>query len=131
MRGGAPFKEARGSKASTLSAKIAVTSWGPGGNWGLNELAADPTSRRLIAHCRAVRPTEGTPLVKLGLVALDGTKLRVSASRRKAISYGRLGPKVEQLEAEVAAILAEAEAEAILDVPESYTGKFLREVLRP
>ena len=49
-------------------------------------------------------------LVKLGRVALDGTKLRASASRHRAMSYGRLGPKIEQLEAEVAAILAEAEA---------------------
>ncbi|NIA25894.1 MAG: transposase, partial [Gammaproteobacteria bacterium] len=49
-------------------------------------------------------------LVKLGRVALDGTKLRASASRHKAMSYGRLGPRIEQLEAEVAAILAEAEA---------------------
>jgi transposase len=49
-------------------------------------------------------------LVKLGRVALDGTKLRASASRRKAMSYGRLGPRIEQLRDEVAAILAEAEA---------------------
>jgi transposase len=49
-------------------------------------------------------------LVKLGRVALDGTKLRASASRHKAMSYDRLGPRIEQLEAEVAAILADAEA---------------------
>jgi len=49
-------------------------------------------------------------LVKLGRVALDGTKLRASASKHKAMSYDRLGPRIEQLEAEVAAILAEAEA---------------------
>jgi hypothetical protein len=49
-------------------------------------------------------------LVKLGRVALDGTKLRASASRHKAMSYDRLGPRIAQLEAEVAAILAEAEA---------------------
>lgn len=49
-------------------------------------------------------------LVSLGRVALDGTKLRASASRRKAMSYGRLGPRIEQIEAEVAAILADAEA---------------------
>ncbi|MDA8265975.1 MAG: IS1182 family transposase [Actinomycetota bacterium] len=49
-------------------------------------------------------------LVKLGRVALDGTKLRASASRHKAMSHDRLGPKIEQLQAEVAAILAEAEA---------------------
>ena len=49
-------------------------------------------------------------LVKLGRVALDGTKLRASASRHKAMSYSRLGPRIAQLEAEVAAILADAEA---------------------
>ncbi len=48
--------------------------------------------------------------MKLGRVALDGTKLRASANKHKAMSYDRLGPKIEQLEAEVAAILAEAEA---------------------
>jgi transposase len=49
-------------------------------------------------------------LVTLGRVALDGTKLRASASRHKAMSYGRLGPRIEQIQAEVAAILADAEA---------------------
>jgi transposase len=52
----------------------------------------------------------GAGLVALGRVALDGTKLRASASRHKAMSYDRLGSRVEQLEGEVAAILAEAEA---------------------
>jgi len=52
----------------------------------------------------------GAGLVKLGRVALDGTKLRASASRHKAMSHDRLGPRIGQLEAEVAAILAEAEA---------------------
>lgn len=49
-------------------------------------------------------------LVKLGRVALDGTKLRASASRHKAMSYSRLGPRIEHLEAEVGSMLAEAEA---------------------
>jgi transposase len=48
-------------------------------------------------------------LVKLGRVALDGTKLRASASRHKAMSYDRLTSRIPQLEAEVAAMLAEAE----------------------
>lgn len=48
-------------------------------------------------------------LVSLGRVALDGTKLRASASRHKAMSHERLGPRIEALEAEVAAMLAEAE----------------------
>ena len=49
-------------------------------------------------------------LVKLGRVALDGTKLRASASRHKAMSYDRLTGRIPQVEAEVAAMLAEAEA---------------------
>jgi transposase len=51
----------------------------------------------------------GAGLVKLGRVALDGTKLHASASSHKAMSYDRLGPKIEQLEAEVKDLLAEAE----------------------
>lgn len=49
-------------------------------------------------------------LVKLGRVALDGTKLRASASRHKAMSYDRLGPKIADYEAQVKALLEEAEA---------------------
>src|ERR1035437_10464247 len=49
-------------------------------------------------------------LLRLGRVALDGTKLRASASRHKAMSYDRMGPRLEELEAQVAAMLAEAEA---------------------
>lgn len=48
-------------------------------------------------------------LVKLGRVALDGTKLRASASPHKAMSYDRLGSRIAKVEAEVAAMLAEAE----------------------
>ena len=49
-------------------------------------------------------------LVRLGRVALDGTKLRASASKHKAMSHDRMGPRIEELEAQVAAMLAEAEA---------------------
>ena len=49
-------------------------------------------------------------------VALDGTKLRASASRHKAMSYDRIGPQIEELEAQVAALLAEAEAK---DLPKT------------
>ena len=49
-------------------------------------------------------------LVSLGRVALDGTKLRASASRHKAMSYDHMNKKIEQLRAEVGEILAEAEA---------------------
>ncbi len=49
-------------------------------------------------------------LVKLGHVALDGTKLAANASLHKAMSYGRMGPEEERLRAEVKAWLERAEA---------------------
>jgi transposase len=48
-------------------------------------------------------------LAKLGHVALDGTKVRASASRHKAMSYERMCSAEEQLAEEVAALLREAE----------------------
>ena len=49
-------------------------------------------------------------LVKLGRVALDGTKIKANASKHKAMSYGRMPEREAALAAKVAAILAEAEA---------------------
>ncbi len=47
-------------------------------------------------------------LVKLGHVALDGTKVRANASRHKAMSYGRMKEKEAQLQAEVDELLRRA-----------------------
>jgi hypothetical protein len=47
-------------------------------------------------------------LVKLGHVALDGTKVKANASKHKAMSYERMGEKEKQLQEEVEALLAEA-----------------------
>jgi hypothetical protein len=49
-------------------------------------------------------------LIKLGRIALDGTKLDASASKHTAMSYGRLVTRIPEVEAEVARLLAEAEA---------------------
>ncbi len=49
-------------------------------------------------------------LVKLGHVALDGTKVRANASKHKAMSYGRMKKKRAELEAEVKELMAKAEA---------------------
>jgi transposase len=49
-------------------------------------------------------------LVKLGRVALDGTKLKANASKHKAMSYARMTEREAPLAAQVAAILDEAEA---------------------
>jgi transposase len=48
-------------------------------------------------------------LVTLGHVALDGTKVWANASKHKAMSYGRMGEAERTLEAEVAALLAQAQ----------------------
>jgi transposase len=49
-------------------------------------------------------------LVKLGHVALDGTKVKAHASKHKAMSYARMQKSVAELEAEVRRLLGEAEA---------------------
>jgi transposase len=48
--------------------------------------------------------------MKLGRVSLDGTKVKANASKHKAMSYGRMKEKQQQLREEVKRILAEAEA---------------------
>jgi transposase len=47
-------------------------------------------------------------LVKLGHVALDGTKVKANASKHKAMSYERMGEAEKKLEEEVQALLREA-----------------------
>ncbi len=49
-------------------------------------------------------------LVKLGHVAVDGTKLQANASKHKAMSYGRMRGAEETLKAEVEELLKRAEA---------------------
>src|SRR5680860_870734 len=60
-------------------------------------------------------------MVSLGQVALDGTKVRANASRRKAMSYARLTEKQKILADEVSALLAEADA--IDDAEDARFGK--------
>ena len=49
-------------------------------------------------------------LVKLGHVAIDGSKFQANASKHKAMSYNRMEEKEKQLRAEVEKLLAQAEA---------------------
>lgn len=59
---------------------------------------------------QVLRLCEKAGLVRLGHVALDGTKFRANASKHKAMSYGRMEEKIQELEAQVEELLAEAEA---------------------
>ena len=49
-------------------------------------------------------------LVKLGHVALDGTKVKANASKHKAMSYARMEKSAAELRAEVERMLQQAEA---------------------
>lgn len=53
---------------------------------------------------------EKAGLVKLGHVALDGSKIKANASKHKAMSYERMEKRARELEAEVAKWLSSAEA---------------------
>jgi transposase len=57
-------------------------------------------------------------LLKLGTVALDGTKVHANASRHSALSYEHASRIEAQLKAEVAQLLALAEAADTADVPD-------------
>ena len=48
--------------------------------------------------------------MKLGRISLDGTKIKANASKHKAMSYGRMKEKQQQLNEEVKQLLAQAEA---------------------
>lgn len=48
-------------------------------------------------------------LVKLGHVALDGTKIKANASKHQAMSYERMCAKEKELEQEVARLLEQAQ----------------------
>ena len=55
-------------------------------------------------------------VLKLGTVALDGTKIHANASRHSALSYERAGQIDAQLQGEVADLMAKAEAADQSDV---------------
>jgi len=57
-----------------------------------------------------VRLAQTMGLAGLGRVSVDGTKVRANASKRKAMSYGRMVKEERRLQAEIAGLLEEAEA---------------------
>jgi transposase len=58
---------------------------------------------------QALQLCQKAGLVKLGQVAIDGTKIQGNASKHKAMSYGRRGETEEKLKAEVEQLLRRAE----------------------
>jgi transposase len=73
---------------------------------------------------QVVRLAREIGLVKLGTIAVDGTKVKANASRHKAMSYGHMLKAEAELKAQIDALLAKARAadeaeknEPELDIP--------------
>jgi transposase len=69
---------------------------------------------------QVVRLAREMGLVKLGTIAVDGTKIKANASRHKAMSYGRMQTMEVELKAQIAALLKKAAStdEAEKDEPD-------------
>src|SRR5674476_765014 len=57
---------------------------------------------------QVVRLAREMGLVKLGTIAVDGTKIKANASRHKAMSYGRMQAAEIELKAQIAALVQKA-----------------------
>src|SRR5580698_9330265 len=57
-------------------------------------------------------------VLKMGTIGLDGTKIHANASRHSALSYEQAGKIEAQLKAEVADLMAKAEAADAADLPD-------------
>jgi transposase/IS5 family transposase len=57
---------------------------------------------------QVVRLAREMGLVKLGTIAVDGTKIKANASRHKAMSYGRMQTTEMELKAQIAALVQKA-----------------------
>ncbi len=57
---------------------------------------------------QVVRLAREMGLVKLGTIAVDGTKIKANASRHKAMSYGRMQTTEIELKAQIAALVQKA-----------------------
>lgn len=73
---------------------------------------------------QVVKLAQECGLVRLGTIAVDGTKLKANASKHKAMSYGRMQAAEAELKAQIDALLARAaqadkaeEHEPELDIP--------------
>ena len=58
---------------------------------------------------QVVQIAKGSGLIKLGRIAIDGTKIKANASRHKAMSYDRMKLEEKRLEKEIADLLKQAE----------------------
>ncbi|MGH9412831.1 MAG: IS1182 family transposase [Terriglobales bacterium] len=85
------------------------------GNFPAHRTIADFRRQHLAAFeglfVQVVRIAREAGVRKLGKLAVDGTKLKANASKRKAMSYGRMRTEEERLRAEIAALTKRAQRE--------------------
>jgi transposase len=62
------------------------------------------------AFVQLLRLAQASGLLRLGVVALDGTKIGAAAAKRRTVSYEQLESQVSQLRAQVEGLLERAEA---------------------
>ena len=58
---------------------------------------------------QVLRLAQAAGLVRLGTIAVDGTKIQGNASRHKAMSYGYMTKEVGRLRAEIDELLKQAQ----------------------
>ena len=81
---------------------------------------------------QVVRIAQEAKLVKMGTLAIDGTKLKANASKHKAMSYGRMKEEDAKLAKEIAAITkaaTERDTQEDLDLGPDFRGDELPDEL--
>lgn len=99
----------------------------------INRFRGEHLERFTTLFVEVVQLAKRMGLVKLGTVAVDGTKMKANASKHKAMSYQRMQEDEQRLKEEIAALIEQAEqidrAEDELYGPES-SGDEIPEELR-
>jgi transposase len=84
------------------------------GNFPAHRTIAEFRQQHLAAFevlfVQVVRIAGEAGVVRLGTLAIDGTKVKANASKHKAMSYGRMRQEDQRLRDEIAALLAKADA---------------------
>ena len=84
------------------------------GNFPAHRTIAEFRQQHLAAFealfVQVVQVAREAGVVRLGTLAIDGTKVQANASKHKAMSYGRMRDEETRLRAQIAALTAQAEA---------------------
>lgn len=98
--------------AKKLEEDVAFRMLGAGnfpGHRTICDFRKDNLSEFMSVFIQVVKIAQSNELVKLGRIAIDGTKVKANASRHKAMSYDRMKKEEQRLEAEIADLLRQAE----------------------